>query len=80
MAGMKSIDQARDRMEEAALLATETIRAMYSVLDAAHSADTPPWLFVLSRHIEAWNEAMGSYMDAVHQHARPVLDQIENTP
>jgi len=38
----------------------------------------PPWLFVLARHIRAWDDASQAYMMAVHQHARPVLNDMEN--
>lgn len=77
MAGMKSIDEARDHMEEAALLTTETIRALYAVVEATKANDTPSWLFILARHVEAWDKAMNAYMDAVHQHARPVLNDLD---
>jgi hypothetical protein len=76
MAGMKSIDEARNVLEEAALMTTETVRAFYGSLKALML--TPrPWLFILARHIDAWDKASQAYMMAVHQHARPVLNDME---
>lgn len=78
MAGMKSIDEARNVLEEAALMTTETVRAFYGIVEAAgQDVDTPPWLFILARHIDAWDKASQAYMMAVHQHARPVLNDME---
>lgn len=78
MAGMKSIDEARNVLEEAALMTTETVRAFYGIVEAAGpDVDTPPWLFILARHIDAWDKASQAYMMAVHQHARPVLNDME---
>jgi hypothetical protein len=68
MAGMKSIDEARNVLEEAALMTTETVRAFYGIVEGA-DVDTPPWLFILARHIDAWDKASQAYMMAVHQHA-----------
>jgi hypothetical protein len=76
MAGMKSIDEARNVLEEAALMTTETVRAFYGIVEGA-DVDTPPWLFILARHIDAWDKASQAYMMAVHQHARPVLNDME---
>lgn len=78
MAGMKSIDEARDVLEEAALMTTETVKAFEAVLDAVGSAELPPWLFVLARQIRTWDDAAQTYIMAVHQHARPVLNDMEN--
>jgi hypothetical protein len=39
--------------------------------------DTPPWLFILARQIDAWDGPREAYMMAVHQHARPVLNDME---
>jgi hypothetical protein len=75
MAGMKSIDEARNVLEEAALMTTETVRASTDIEGA--DIDTPPWLFILARHIDAWDKASQAYMMAVHQHARPVLNDME---
>jgi hypothetical protein len=44
MAGMKFIDEARNVLEEAALMTTETVRAFYGIVEGA-DVDTPPWLF-----------------------------------
>lgn len=77
MAGMKSIDEARNVLEEAALMTTETVKALQAVLDAVGSDDLPPWLFILARHIDVWDKASQAYMMAVHQHARPVLNDME---
>lgn len=77
MAGMKSIDEARDVLEEAALMTTETVKALQAVLDAVGSDELPPWLFVLARHIDAWDKASQAYMMAVHHHARPILNDME---
>ncbi|WP_152987776.1 hypothetical protein, partial [Aquabacterium parvum] len=71
---MKSIDEARNVLEEAALMTTETVRAFYWIVAAGPDVDTPPWLFILARHIDAWDKASQAYMMAVHQHARPVLN------
>lgn len=78
MAGMKSIDEARNVLEEAALMTTETVRAFYGIVEGAgHDVETPPWLFILAIHIDAWYKASQAYMMAVHQHARPVLNDME---
>ncbi|WP_152987575.1 hypothetical protein, partial [Aquabacterium parvum] len=74
---MKSIDEARNVLEEAALMTTETVRAFYGIVAAGQDVDTPPWLFILARHIDAWDKASQAYMMAVHQHARPVLNDME---
>jgi hypothetical protein len=75
MAEMKSIDEARNVLEEAALMTTETVRAFYGIVESA-DVDTP-WLFILARHIDAWDKASQAYMMAMHQHARPVLNDME---
>lgn len=78
MAGMKSIDEARNVLEEAALMTTETVRAFYGIVEGAGSdVDTPPWLFILARHVRAWDEATQAYMMAVDHHARPILNDME---
>ncbi|WP_058087007.1 hypothetical protein [Aquabacterium parvum] len=74
---MKSIDEARNVLEEAALMTTETVRAFYGIVAAGPDVGTPPWLFILARHIDAWDKASQAYMMAVHQHARPVLNDME---
>ncbi|WP_058089041.1 hypothetical protein [Aquabacterium parvum] len=74
---MKSIDEARNVLEEAALMTTETVRAFYGIVAAGPDVDTPLWLFILARHIDAWDKASQAYMMAVHQHARPVLNDME---
>ncbi|WP_235513941.1 hypothetical protein, partial [Aquabacterium parvum] len=71
------IDEARNVLEEAALMTTETVRAFYGIVAAGPDVDTPPWLFILARHIDAWDKASQAYMMAVHQHARPVLNDME---
>jgi hypothetical protein len=65
----------RNVLEEAALMTTETVRAFYGIVEGADVA-TPPWLFILARHIDAWDKASQAWM-AVHQHARPVLNDME---
>jgi hypothetical protein len=57
-------------------MTTETVRAFYGIVEGA-DVDTPPWLFILARHIDAWDKASQAYMMAVHQHARPVLNDME---
>lgn len=77
MAGMKSIDEARESLEEAMLMAVSTVKACREVLDQLQIGDEPSWLFVLGRHIGAWEEASNAYMMAVHHHARPILNDME---
>lgn len=77
MAGMKSIDEARESLEEAMLMTVSTIKAHREVLDQLQIGDEPNWLFVLGRHIGTWEEASNAYMMAVHHHARPILDDME---
>jgi hypothetical protein len=68
---MKSIDEARNVLEEAALMTTETVRAFYGSLKALML--TPPALAVHPwPDIDAGDKASQAYMMAVHQHARPV--------
>jgi hypothetical protein len=76
MAGMKSIDEARNVLEDAALMTTETVKAFYGIVEGA-GTDTPPWLFILATHVRAWDEATQAYMMAVHHHARPILNDME---
>lgn len=71
MADIESIHQARARLEEASLLTSETIRAFHALLDEAQAGGdlltSPPWLFVLSRQVQAWQEASDAFVLAVHE-------------
>jgi hypothetical protein len=59
-------------------MTTQTISALDDLLAAVGDGTVvPPWLFVLSRHIAAWDDACDAYIMAVHHHARPVLNDME---
>lgn len=73
MAGMKSIDQARDALEEALLDTTQIVEAFADLA----GDEQPPWLFTLWRRVRKIEELSQAYMEAVHQHARPVLNDME---
>lgn len=71
MSRMQPIDDARSVLEDASLMATQTVKAFYAAFDDAQ--EVPPWLFVLARQIDAWDTATRDYVMQVHMHARPVL-------
>lgn len=72
MAGMKSIDDARVPLEEECLQLT-TLIAAFS--DLAGESD-PPWLWLVRQRVAAVEERVQAYMTAVHEHARPVLNDM----
>lgn len=72
MAGMKSIDEARQLLENELLQLTMTVKAFN---DLAGEND-PPWLWLLKQRIDTVDELAQGYMMAVHEHARPVLNDL----
>jgi hypothetical protein len=58
MAGMKSIDEARNVLEEAALMTTETVRAFYGIVEGA-DVDTAPGCSSWPDTLDAWDKASG---------------------
>ena len=71
MAGMESIDRARNDLEEALLDTTQIV----AFADLAGDSQ-PPWLFTLWRRVRKIDELSQAYMMAVHEHARPVLNDM----
>ena len=74
MAAMKFIDDARLHLEFD-LLDLETILKMTS--EAIGDQVMPTWLFVIENRFSKIQETANAYMMAVHEHARPVLDDSE---
>lgn len=70
---MKFIDEARVHLESE-LLDLETILKMTA---EAVGEVTPTWLFVVEGRFARIQETANAYMMAVHEHARPVLDDSE---
>ena len=72
MAAMKFIDEARVHLESE-LLDLENILKMTS--EAIGEQVTPTWLFVIENRFSRIQETANAYMMAVHEHARPLLDE-----
>lgn len=78
MAGMKSIDEAGSVMEDALLDLTMTVRAFKEVLaSCGEDQGGPAWLFVLDSKVDSVQRQVEAYLVAVHQHARPVLSDMD---
>ncbi len=71
MAAMKFIDEARVHLETE-LLDLESILKMTS--EAAGEV-TPTWLYVVESRFARIQETAEAYMMAVHDHARPLLNE-----
>lgn len=72
MAAMDFIDTARLDLEEVMLALTSLIK----MADQLAPNDSPEWLFVVGNHVMAVEKKAVAYMDAVHQHARPILNDF----
>lgn len=72
MAGMKSIDEALQPLEET-MLHLGTLIKSYS--DLAGDND-PAWLFLVRNLVLDLDERVQAYSLAVHEHARPVLNDM----
>ena len=68
--GMRSVDEARDGLEEALLEAAQVVEAFELVA----GEDVPPWLFTVSRHMDRLHASAQAYMGAVHRNVRPLVD------
>ena len=74
MAGMKSIDEVRERLEESTLMLSELMEGVNELTNDLPR--TPPMLWVINRLWEAVQKDQEAYMRAVHQYARPILDDM----
>jgi hypothetical protein len=72
MAGMKSIDEALRPLEETMLHLDMLLK---SYRDLAGDND-PPWLWLIGQLVTKLDEAVDGYTMAVHEHARPVLNDL----
>nr|CRY96358.1 hypothetical protein [uncultured prokaryote] len=75
MAGMKFIDDARQRLEDRLLELKMIIETVNAAL--GEHGESPPWLYLMHKHADGIDTAAHEYMDMVHQHARPVLNDLE---
>lgn len=73
MAGMKSIDAVRGVLEDELLELTSLVK----VFSDLAGKDEPPWLWLISSRMEKVEKLIYDYITAVHEHARPVLDDLE---
>lgn len=73
MAGMKSIDAAGTRLEEALLNADLLRQAMQEVAGDSHR----PVMAVFANAVWDVHQAAYAYMEQVHEVARPVLNDHE---
>lgn len=69
MAGMNFIDDARQPLEAAMLHLSTVVR----VCDSVNPENPPEWVSLLFPLVLDLESKVQSYMDAVHQHARPLL-------
>lgn len=81
MAEMESIDQAGDALEESVFELVQVLKAFRELADEVggpcSSATWPSWLFVMDARVGALERHTQAYRMAVHQHARPVLQAME---
>lgn len=74
MAGMKSIDEALRPLEETMLRLDMLIK---SYVDLAGDNE-PPWLWLVHSLVFDLNNQVQHYAGAVHEHARPLLNDMAN--
>ncbi len=72
MAAMESIDRAGADLEEAVLDIGQIVEAFAQLA----GDNQPPWLFTVWRRVRKVDELTQAYMAAVHEHARPVLNDM----
>lgn len=77
MAGVESIETARDALEESVYGLVTLVEAFREMGDAAggplSSAKWPAWFFVMQAHATAIDARTQAFVQAVHQHARPLV-------
>lgn len=72
MAGMKSIDEALRPLEETVLRLDMLVK---SYVELAGDSE-PPWLWLVNDLVFHLAEQVDAYSSAVHEHARPLLNDM----
>lgn len=73
MAATEFIDQAARVLEESVLEA----KSILEMCDQCAGDNTPDWLFIMRKKIMAIDDAAQDVMAQFHQHARPLLRDLE---